>query len=34
MFLKLGFTNRYDITPGDDKKKNDFEYFATLSWVF
>lgn len=34
MFLKLGFTNRYDITPGDGKKKNDFEYFATLSWVF
>jgi putative salt-induced outer membrane protein YdiY len=34
MSLKLGFTNRYDISPGDDKKKNDFEYFATLSWVF
>lgn len=34
MFLKLGFEDRYDHSPGDGRKKNDFEYFGTLSWVF
>jgi hypothetical protein len=34
MFLKIGLADRYDSNPGDGKKKNDFEYFATLSWVF
>jgi len=34
LFLKIGLADRYDSDPGDGKKKNDFEYFATLSWVF
>lgn len=34
LFLKIGLADRYDSNPGDGKKKNDFEYFATLSWVF
>ena len=34
MFLKLGFEDRYDISPGDGRKKNDFEYFGMISWVF
>lgn len=34
LFLKVGLVDRYDSAPGDGKKKNDFEYFATLSWVF
>jgi putative salt-induced outer membrane protein YdiY len=34
MFLKIGLADRYDSDPGDGRKKNDFEYFATLSWVF
>ena len=34
MTLKLGLADRYDINPGDGRKKNDFEYFGMLSWAF
>lgn len=34
MNFKTGVTNRYDSEPGDDTKKNDLEYFATLGWTF
>ena len=34
MALKLGVEDRYQSKPGDNKKKNDFLYFATLVWNF
>ncbi len=34
MFLKIGAEDRYDSNPGDDKKKNDVDYFLTLGWAF
>ena len=34
MFLKLGFEDRYDHGAEDDRKKNDFEYYGMISWVF
>lgn len=34
MNFKTGVTNRYDSEPGEDTKKNDLEYFATLGWTF
>lgn len=32
--LKVGVENRYDSDPGDDVKRNDFDYFAVLVWSF
>jgi len=32
--LKLGVENRYESQPGDDKKRNDLLYFATLVYSF
>ncbi len=32
LFLKIGVEDRYDSTPGPDKKRNDFVYFITLGW--
>lgn len=34
MSLKAGAEHRYDSEPGDDKKKDDFEYFLMLVWSF
>lgn len=34
MSLKLGLEDRYDSMPGDDRKKNDIDYFALLAWSF
>lgn len=34
MFLKAGILDRYDSNTKAPNKKNDFEYFLTLSWVF
>lgn len=34
MSLKLGVADRYDSSPGDGRKRNDFEYFALLAWTF
>jgi len=32
--LKLGLEDRYNSNPGDDKKKNDLLYFATIVYSF
>jgi putative salt-induced outer membrane protein YdiY len=32
--LKLGLEDRYNSNPGDDKKKNDLLYFATIVYTF
>lgn len=32
LFLKIGVEDRYDSTPGPEKKRNDFVYFITLGW--
>lgn len=32
LLLKIGIEDRYDSTPGFDKKRNDFVYFITLGW--
>jgi putative salt-induced outer membrane protein YdiY len=32
--LKLGVDERYQSNPGDDKKKSDFLYFATIVYTF
>lgn len=32
--LKLGVEDRYQSAPGDDKKRNDLLYFATLVYTF
>ncbi|QOJ01552.1 MAG: DUF481 domain-containing protein [Phycisphaeraceae bacterium] len=34
MLLKLGVTDRYDSSPGLGIKRNDLEYFVTLSFAF
>ncbi len=34
LYLKLGVEDRYDSTPGPDKKKNDIAYYATIGWSF
>jgi putative salt-induced outer membrane protein YdiY len=34
MFLKAGAVNRYDSETKAPNKRNDFEYFLTLSWIF
>lgn len=34
MSLRLGIEDRYDSTPGEGTKKNDFFYFAMLVWSF
>lgn len=34
MSLKIGVEDRFDSTPGDGFKKNDFSYFALLVWSF
>ncbi len=32
LFLRVGVEDRYDSTPGPEKKRNDFVYFITLGW--
>jgi putative salt-induced outer membrane protein YdiY len=32
--LKLGVDDRYDSAPGEDRRRNDIEYFALLGWSF
>ncbi len=34
LFLRLGVEDRYDSSPGPDKKRNDISYYATLGWSF
>lgn len=34
LFLRVGLEDRYDSSPGPDKKRNDITYFATLGWSF
>jgi putative salt-induced outer membrane protein YdiY len=34
MSLKIGFEDRYDSSPGEDRKRNDLTYFAMLAWTF
>ena len=34
MSLKLGAEDRYDSSPGEDRKRNDLTYFAMLAWTF
>jgi putative salt-induced outer membrane protein YdiY len=34
LIFKIGAEDRYDSTPGDGFKRNDFTYFAMLGWKF
>ena len=34
LYLRLGVEDRYDSSPGPDKKRNDISYYATLGWSF
>lgn len=34
LFLKIGIADRYDSTPGDDRRRNDLEYFLNLGVEF
>lgn len=34
LYLRLGLEDRYDSSPGPDKKRNDVNYYATLGWSF
>jgi len=32
--FKVGIADRFDSDPGEDRKRNDLEYFMTLGWEF
>jgi len=34
LFLRIGVEDRYDSSPGLDKKRNDVNYYATIGWAF
>lgn len=34
MSLKIGIEDRFDSSPGGDKKRNDLDYFALLVWSY
>lgn len=34
LYLRLGFEDRYDSSPGGNNGRNDIDYFAALGWKF